>query len=1144
MAEGTLQLNLQTLESALAGVGGILGDPGSEEAAGTGLAGAASLAGDSPVQRVQEFEAVLRGRMDGILQIDSAGSITAVTGAFAQLTDEIQASPTAALDGFVQRLGEAETGFGGEFLQRLPQTIETIRSAVEGVPPDPTAIAATLLDQILEIIGSIEGPEAAQIRAWAQSLAEMRDVLLPLIEEAQASSDPAAVLVNVIRQALESVLEVFGFDGVQRMVSALDSLLDGVVPAGRVAAADAAIAAVHDAYGDVQAAANGSYADLRDAAVSAADTLREVKSELRPVLGAIRRVTRAPVFQPGALERYLREQLETALAVQITESQRIDEPFNALFDRLDAAIDGIDLSVVRTEVLDFFQELRDAIEGVDLNGVTEPLRVQLELVQGLVDDLQAGVAGLLAQVQAFFDELNGRFREVAGSVGEFQEDGTFSFHVESDLRGVLGSARYAIAGDPENPDAPSVAGSLADFQGAIDGFLGQINGLLGTVEGQITEVTDTAVGAIEEFTDFLEGLDVPALVQQLQGQVRSILDALVPVDFAALVDPVVEELNANAEKLREIDPSALNDLLREALATALEVIVAIDFTNEIAKPLEEAFVEIRKAPEEGIAELQRRYVDAIALLDQLSPSQLLEALFAAFDPIHEAMGQLNVATLLAPLDELHAEHLVEPLAELKPSTLLEPVANAQQQLLGAFDQLQGAEVLAPLNAQLDSFKGALNGVDLTGWVDEITAAIDEVKTRLVDIRPSGFLTPLSAEFERLETELDRFSPSVLFAPAAELATPLLGFLEDIQEETIDTLFDAFQAPLAVLDRLQPTRLTSELQGAIEGILGAAHSLRLSTRFTQLKAAYFDLKSAVAETGEPSRVALIESLDPQRQLGEFVETYEALLTALEGLRANLELPDLEPLYDEMMARVLSMLPPYARALLDPEEFRRVMRLADPTRFLADLDTRFHVVKEKLIPIRPQDIADELDETYDTVLALVDGVDVSDSLQQLGATLDQVRGVATGIRVDFLAADIDEAIAEIRGIAEALDIRRLFGELDDIHQAVGEAVQQTRPSMVLAELQTTFDAATAIVAAVDPRQTLGPPLDEAWEAVEGVLGEVDLRIILQPVLDKLDELRVSLEEALDETETAFDGMLSAAANAMRGSGSGAAAAGISL
>lgn len=1143
MADGTLQLNLQTLESALSGVAGLLGEPGSNGEAGSGLAGAAAIASESPVQRVQGFESILRGQMDGIFQLDVETSITSVTGAFATLTGEIEASPTAALDSFVQRLSEAQTGFGGEFLQRLPQTIETIRGITEGVPPDPTAIASTLLDQILGILGSIEGPEAAQIRSWAQSLAEMRDVLLPLIAEAENSPDPAEIVVAVIRRALESVLEVFGFEGVQKMLTVLDGLLDGVVPSERMAGADAAIAAVRAAYADVQGLAEGTYADFRDAAVSAAGTLQDLKNELRPILGAIRRVTRAPVFQPGALERYLREQLELALSVQVTESQRIDDPFNALFDCLDAAIDSIDLSAVRTEVLGFFENLRTTIDEVDLTNVTEPIREQLQVVQGLVDELQTGVAGLLAQVQAFFDDLNARFRQVAENVGQFQPDGSFRFHLEKDLRGVLDSATLAIAGDPANPGAPSVAGSLADFQTAIDGFLAQLNGLLGTVEGEIANVTSTAVGAIEDFTAFLEGLDVPALVQQLQDQVRSILDALVPIDFSALVDPVVNELNANAEKLRGIDPSSLNDLLREALATALEVIVAIDFTNEIAKPLEDAFVEIRKAPAEAIEQLQARYADAVAMLDRLSPSQLLEALFAAFDTVNQAMSQLNVATLLAPLDELHSEYLVEPLSRLKPSTLLEPIANAQRELLGAFDQLQGSAVLAPLNAQLDSFKGALQGLDLTGFIDEITAAIEEVKSRLRDIRPSEFLEPLSEEFTRLESELDRFSPSVLFAPATELATPLLGFLENIQEETIDTLFQAFQAPIAVLDRLEPNRLTAELRQGIDQILAAARSLQLPVRFTQLKGNYFDLKNAVAAGGEPARVALIEFLDPQRQLGEFVETYEALLGALEGLKQNLALPDLEPLYNEMLERALSMLPPYARALLDPEEFKRVMRLADPTRFVEELDVRFQTLKNKLIPIRPQDIAAELDETYDTILALVDEVDVTENLQQVASMLEQVRDVATGIRVDFLAADIDEALADIRSIAEALDIRRLFGELDELHRAVEEVVAQTRPSIVLAGLQTTFEAATSLVAAVDPRETLVPPLDEAWEAVEGVLGEVDFRIILQPVLDKLDELKVALEDALRETETAFDGMLSAAANAMRGSGSGASA-GVSL
>ena len=81
--------------------------------------------------------------------------------------------------------------------------------------------------------------------------------------------------------------------------------------------------------------------------------------------------------------------------------------------------------------------------------------------------------------------------------------------------------------------------------------------------------------------------------------------------------------------------------------------------------------------------------------------------------------------------------------------------------------------------------------------------VEQIKQAIREIKPSELFQPLVEDFQRLESELDRFKPSVLFQPAAELAAPLLQFLEDVQQQFIDALFQAFQAPLQLLERLQP-----------------------------------------------------------------------------------------------------------------------------------------------------------------------------------------------------------------------------------------------------------------------------------------------------------------------------------------------------
>ena len=411
---------------------------------------------------------------------------------------------------------------------------------------------------------------------------------------------------------------------------------------------------------------------------------------------------------------------------------------------------------------------------------------------------------------------------------------------------------------------------------------------------------------------------------------------------------MVGGIDENTEKLRGIDTSSLNDLLRQALAAALDVVISVDFTADISAPLNEQFDVAKALAAAPVAELQRRYEEAVGHLDELSPVQLLDGLFDAFDTIDDAVGSLDIGALLAPLDAVHHEALEVPLEALKPSTLLQPIVDAQHEALGQFAAIDPAALIAPLTSQLDSFKAEVAAFDIAKPVDDLRDAVAKVRSDIGDLRPSDLLQPLVDDFARLEGVIDQFSPSVLMAPATALATPLLGLLDQANETVITALHDLFAAPLAALDRLDPEALATELQGKLDEVIALVRGVNLPSRFNQLKGAHFDMKASVQAGGSEANLALALALDPQRQLGELIDAHNELLAKLVSLRDALTLPDLAPLFDEVRERMIGMLPPYARALLDRDTFQRLMRLADPTRFLAELDTRFQALKDKLIP----------------------------------------------------------------------------------------------------------------------------------------------------------------------------------------------------
>lgn len=1132
MAEGTLVVNIRDLESSLGGVS----DLGVQfEAAATA---SGSLSGG-----VSGVEGQLTEQVSGLFEFDSAALIAQINELFEALELQADVDPTPALAGFEQRIGAADQAIGGDLVGQIQSVIDAVQGLANGIPENRTEVFNALVDQLLRVLGSLEGPEAETIRAWVQSVQELSRNLLPLIEQAETVEDPQALVVQVFQQALDNVLDTLGYGSVRHLIDQLEAFLTALLPAAVVEPVTNGLTVLSGSFSQTLSLAPADYPQFRDGVVETSIALQTLRRDLRPLLNEINRLLETPLFQPHALENYLREQLGQALAVPIREAQRIEDPFNALFDRIDTAIEGIDLSIVRDEVLGFFETTRDTLETVDLGRVGDTLQAGLAPVEQVVNDLESGVGDLLADIAEFFDGLVQQLRDLAGNVGEFLPNGQFEYRFEQDLRGLFEQAEVAIAGDPTNPSAPSLAGSLAEFQSLLDSTLGQLNDLLTPLESAITDVTDQAVAGIHDFTSFLTGLNIPDLLEELRTKVAEILDQLAPVDFAVVIDPVVAEMESAADSLRQIDPESLNELLREALKVALDLVITIDLSGTITPPLRQGFADIKRVPQAAIDALQAGYEDALNLLDALNPTQLLTVLFSAFDVVAEAIAALDLTALLKPLDDLHEQYLQAPLAELQPDRLLVPLSEAFETATASFDQLDSAQIIAPLTQLLDRLKASVTGLDLTRWIDDLLALVDQIQAGIQAIRPSELLAPLAAEFARIETELDRFSPSVLFAPAIELAAPLVALIDDVQESVVNALHAMFQAPLALLDQLQPEALTAQIHGAIDTVLAALRSLNLPGRFNQLKAQHFDLRLAVQTPGAEAKLALVSNLDPEAELGELVALYSRLVAGLEALKQNLDLSHLGDLYVELREKLLGLLPPYARQLLDVETFKRVMRLADPTRFLTALDERFAALKARLLPIRPEDIGAELDATYDQVVGLLDGLAIADSLAQVQNTIARLQGVVTNLRVDFLANDIDQALDQVRALIDGLDPMRMTAGLDAIYQRLRSVVEATLPSRLLAGLTALLDQVKGLVNSVNPRVLLEPPLLAAWAAIQGALDEIDLTVVLMPLLDKLDELQVEFELGLGRTEMAFDDMLRAARNALSGSGA-SASTGVSL
>lgn len=1142
MPEGSLTQNLQSLQNIMTTAIDLLGVEQEGDTPGSGYAGAAGLLTQFPQQLFDKLENSISANFSTLLNSDLTDTVSTVSNLYPALKAGTELIPTENLQQLGNNFSDARDVFSGDAITGIQNIITTIRQISDNIPEDRNGVISSLTEQIVKLLNQFGGKEAEDITAWIASVQGLSAEITPLIDAIADSSDAANIVVEIYQRALDRTLKLFGFKKVQTIIrftqefpplASLETALEPVA---------SAVTTTTGLYSTSMTQINTDYATFRTSIISITRGLRDLNRHIRPVLLNIRGVTGSPLFQPNALENYLREQMNRALRVNINEVQKIDDPFNALFDKLDEAIDNIDLSFVRDEVLGFFKTLQETIETVDLPSVGDVLNEQLTPVAEAIYAAEQGVTDFVGQIESYFDGIQTQYRELASGVGEFQPDGSFRFHFEDSLTEIFAAIRNSISGDASDPNSFSLRGELESLKGRLEQAILQVSTLLGEVDGTLGSYRDQALTGINNFTIYIDSLNMPQLLEDLKTKVDEIIDQLIPIDFDIVIDPVVDVLDENTEKLKSIDPSSLNDILREALKLALEVVIHIDFTGTIKSPLSEQFQNIKAIPQAGINELQQRYEEALSILDEISPAQLLSGLFAAFDKIEELLGSLSVETMLAPLDSAHKKYLLDPFDKAKPSVLLSPAIEEFADFVSVFDEIKGSEIIAPINDPLNELKGLVKDFNVTEVFDELLATISKAQDDLRDIRPSEILAPIADEFTRIEQELDRFKPSVVFQPVVELAEPLLGFLEDIQQETIDALHQMFQVPLQVLEQLQPETLTQTLHNHIDQLIAALRAVNISASYNQLKGEYFDLRLAVQGTGDQDLMGLVVEADPVLFLEDTVNIYNNLITALENLKTNVDVRGLSEVYNELQTRLMDMLPPFARELLNEESFKRIMRLANPARFLEELDERFETLKAKVIPVRPEDISAELDETYNSVLALIDGLDLDDAINEVKDTVNQIKGIVDRIRIDFLATDIDNAVADVRAMISALDPSRVVDQLDVVHADVGELLNETKPSELLDSIQIIFDDIKGLVDKVNPKAVLGEPIDRAWAALEDKLGEIDFTVILQPIVDKLDELETEFFDGLQRTEKAFDHMLGAASSAVGGGGS--ASAGVSV
>ena len=804
------------------------------------LDAASAAVNESAVAPVRELALEIRARLEPVLAIDlgtPAASLDAFWDESTALVDELTgvidaidpaaiAAPVTALVGDALTPLRSVREIAEETTATVRSAFETVRQAVATLDLRPVteAVNAALapLVEALDALDALIGDAGDAIRDTALSvtgaLTTLRTTLGGAAATVTAAYERVAGLVDALeleqlQQTLESELANVGAALERAQLRPyFDAAADAMETAANVVAAvpfellpddakselDEAIAPIKaiDFEGDVRDVLVAQLRAILDSLET--DVLDEIDAAYQAVVAFLEEINpRAP------LEQLELEAFDPMLErVRAVDPAAVLEPVTQVLDELRAAVEGIDL---RGEILAPLDEAFDTVAGplaeLDPGALLAPLEervtaareavagaLALETWSGRIDSAEAFTDGLLARIDfaALVELLDAAFDEVLPRP-DAPTEGT----------SVLGTL---ISGLLEGTGLTARADSFATVRSWLGGDdpAAEIRGRL---EGAAT--------AVEGALDVVRSVDPEPLVAALQPVYRDLVAAIAAYPEESLLRLSVDPVLAGASPL-------------ERLGTA------VDNRARYLAALENASALLRREAGSGRSELT---AVAAGLREALRPltavPDRVRALFARFglDVAGKSLGAIALETLEV----------------LRPSRALAPLSLAVDAFKAKVAALLGAGVFGPARQVVGELEALLAAIDISFVRTELEAVHAEVVAEVEQFRPSTLLGELVTSAEEtlavvaafdplgavtavieemkaaIEDVVDNFRPTVLFGPILETYDEILAAASglDVRNLLAPVLEALAEIELQLEEGLTETAAAlTQLQGAL------------------------------------------------------------------------------------------------------------------------------------------------------------------------------------------------------------------------------------------------------------------------------------------------------------------------------------------
>jgi hypothetical protein len=805
--------------------------------------------------------------------------------------------------------------------------------------------------------------------------------------------------------------------------------------------------------------------------------------------GAISAIARPPEFRIAKIMDGIRshiESLATSLESWAPTPEELQGLVNGLTGSFRAFLEESPLGELRAMLLRFHHRLMVAIESLPFRDLAAKVEKALLQVAKAIDIVDPDL--IRKPIHEFFDKIDSKIKEIPLA------------DIQQAINAVWQSVRDVFQ---------QINTQLEDLKNTLTGLVGHVKDLM----QQIQPTLDSVSEGVNTIKTQLESFDLKEPASVIIDDLHELRDKLAAVDFSKIPGPALSGLHVGAQLLRGLDVAgAVNPPLNDALAK-------VDPTPQlqsVTATLSSATANLRAIdPSNVVKQLDKPVDELLKVLNEFGPEKLKGLLLEAIRPIEDALHQLDFAHVLSPVTKLFADLFAKVDAVLNPDVIFAPLDKLVQPVVDAIDAVKPSSLIALATSHAGSISEA------TASAAHPPAAINNARAALQSI-------PEAAETKE---KLFGYRPGDLLLPVIDIYRLFMQAVDRASEEVLGQAAQAFQHNLTGrLRALLPASIGLEVEGGLQAAIGEFHPSLITRKLDDSALAFqsfvakFTALSAnlnPADAVVAGRIGnLLGQLDPLLLTPSPAQS-EGLMAASAQAKAGVHLDGIQNVASQLIA-LESMFPAFLQApQVTAASLRQFLKDLDPSPIRIAINTAYDRIGKRIVALQEplmKGLDQLMGQVEDFVLPITPGalLGLADRLHQ--AVKDQLLAFHPDRFKDELKLVFDIVKAQLKAFDPAILVDELNHQRDVLIQTLRDFVTQIQPDL------SEFVKLQQDLAALKPSEILKPAV-ESLKPVADLLGKIDVKIILEPLIDAIAKVRAQVPEVVAEIEAALDEVLNA-------------------